>query len=89
MIYFSKEDIMSKCIGCGAFLQSEESEKEGYIRIQAANKNLCERCFRIRHYGEYKEVAKTNQDFLPIVEEINQSDGLVLLVADLFHLKNC
>lgn len=87
MIYFSKEDIMSKCIGCGAFLQSEESEKEGYIRIQAANKNLCERCFRIRHYGEYKEVAKTNQDFLPILEEINQSDGLVLLVADLFHLK--
>ena len=47
---------MSKCIGCGAILQNNDPLKEGYVKD--LNKNLCERCFKIRHYNEYKYIDK-------------------------------
>lgn len=63
---------MTKCIGCG-----KEIVKD---------KTLCERCFKIRHYNEYEVVAKTNEDFLPILEKINETKDLVVLVCDLFMI---
>ena len=74
---------MNKCIGCGAVLQSNDVSKEGYIKN---NGNLCERCFRIKHYNEYKQVSKTNEDFIPILKDINNTKDLVVLVLDLFNL---
>ncbi len=73
-----------KCIGCGAFLQTERKEEIGYTNHLESS--LCERCFRIKHYGEYKMVLKENKDFIPILEKINETKDLVLLVADLFFL---
>ena len=53
-----------KCLGCGTKLQIEDSSKEGYIKEENLEKsNLCERCFRIQNYNEYKIVDKTNKDF--------------------------
>lgn len=63
---------MTKCSGCGAVISSD--------------KTLCERCFRIRHYNEYEVVAKTNTDFVPILENIAKTDDLVILVCDLFDV---
>ena len=74
---------MNKCIGCGAVLQNSDVSKEGYIKN---NGNLCERCFRIKHYNEYKQVSKTNEDFIPILKDINNTKDLVVLVLDLFNL---
>lgn len=74
---------MMKCKGCGAILQQENPNKEGYIRNGG---DLCERCFRIRHYNEYKQVVKTNKDFIPILENIGKTKDLVILVLDLFAL---
>ena len=70
MIYSPKENIMNKCQGCGVFCEN----------------TLCERCFRIKHYNDYKIVSKTNTDFIPILETINKSNDLVLLVVDLFNI---
>lgn len=76
-----------KCIGCGLVLQTEYPEKEGYIHPQNLEKSLlCERCFRIQNYNEYKVMDRTNQDFLNIFEEVNQSKDLVLLVVDLLNI---
>lgn len=75
--------MMKKCKGCGAVLQSSSKEKEGYIRQEGA---LCERCFRIRHYNEYQKVMKENHDFLPILEKINQTEDLVVVVVDILNL---
>ena len=61
---------MNKCSGCGVLTE----------------KNLCERCFRIKHYNDYKVIVKNNDDFIPILNDINQSRNLVLLVVDLFNL---
>ncbi len=74
---------MSKCKGCGVELQIVDKEKLGY----ASNKDndLCERCFRIRNYNEYKFVSKDNNDYVDILKSINSKD-LVILVVDLFNI---
>lgn len=74
---------MNKCRGCGAILQTINETLEGYTKDE--NSELCERCFRIQHYHDYRRVLKTNQNFLPILEKINKSGELVIVVVDLFH----
>lgn len=75
---------MNKCIGCGTLLQSVDSKKEGYCKGE--NQTLCERCFRIRNYNEYQVVEKENGEFVSILKEIDKTNDLVILVADLFML---
>ena len=62
---------MNKCKGCGLLIENDD---------------LCERCFRIKHYNEYKVVSKNNNEFIPILENINKTNDLVLLVVDLFNI---
>ena len=77
---------MNNCLGCGSKLQSIDSSKEGYIRENNISSKLCERCFRIRNYGEYKTVVKDNNDFKPILKKIGTTNSLVILVIDLFMM---
>lgn len=60
---------MNKCMGCG---------------VLTTNK-LCERCFRIRNYNEYKKVDVNYSDFLDSLTKINRND-LVVLVVDLLNI---
>jgi len=73
-----------KCIGCGETLQTEDINKDGYVKNE--NYDICERCFKIRNYGEYKVVNKTNYDFFPILENIGKTKDLVVLVIDIFNI---
>ena len=75
---------MCKCVGCGVVLQSYNKNEVGYT--VDINKSLCERCFRIRNYNEYKFVTKDNNDFINILKKINKTDDLVVLVVDLFNI---
>ena len=76
-----------KCLGCGTKLQTEDPSKEGYIKAENIEKsNLCERCFRIQNYNEYKVVDKTNKDFGKIFKKVDKSKDLVLLVVDLLNI---
>lgn len=75
--------MMKKCKGCGVLLQTEFPDKDGFSR---GNHEVCERCFRIKHYNEYQKVIKGNRDFIPILENINQTNDLVLVVVDLLNL---
>ncbi len=77
--------MIRKCLGCGAIFQNESTEVDGYVK-DPETAVLCERCFRIKHYSDYKQVVKTNHDFMPILKEINNTNDLVLIVADLFSL---
>ena len=74
---------MSKCIGCGVELQNTDSLKDGYVK--KIDGNLCERCFRIKNYGDYKFVLKDNSNFIDILKNIDKK-ALVVLVMDLFNL---
>ena len=73
---------MSKCIGCGITLQYDNENIEGYAK---ENSKYCERCFRIKNYGDYKTVLKDNTTFIDILKSIDKND-LVVLVMDLFNL---
>lgn len=75
---------MNKCLGCGSVLNYENPNLEGYT--SKLDSTYCERCFRIRNYGEYKSVIKDNDTFINILKEINNTNSLVLLVTDIFNL---
>lgn len=79
--------MIKKCFGCGATMQAVDPEKEGYVKVENYEKSrLCERCFRIQNYGEYRVVAKSNEEFIHVLKRINESKDLVVLVVDIFNL---
>lgn len=74
---------MSKCVGCGIKLQTEDKESLGYTTD--IEKNICERCFRIKHYSDYKAVSLNNQDYKEIINNI-PSSSLIIYVSDILSL---
>lgn len=75
-----------KCTGCGAILQNKDEFEEGYVK--EIDKDICQRCFRINNYGDYKVVTKNNNDFVNILKEINKTNDLVVLVVDIFNINH-
>lgn len=75
---------MNKCIGCGSILQDIDKNKDGYVLD--INDKLCQRCFRIRYYNEYKNTIRDNNDYLKILGSIN-NDDLVVYVTSLLDIR--
>ena len=75
---------MNKCTGCGVTLQNTNSKELGFTKNITSS--LCERCFRIINYNEYKEVIKQNSEFIQILKKIDSTKDLVLLVIDLLNV---
>lgn len=78
------------CIGCGASIQTDDKQLEGYVP-QSALENwheedalYCQRCFRLRHYNDPQNIALDKEAYLAILNEISQQDALVVMVVDLF-----
>lgn len=71
------------CRGCGTILQSIDPEEPGYVpeTVQQRKQLICQRCYRITHYGEAGTVqpdsAKIRQN---IQKAIDISQFLVLVV---------
>ena len=72
------------CKGCGVKLQDNNSLLEGYT--PDISKDLCMRCFRLKNYGEYQVVTKSNDEYVEIIESIGSTKSLVLYVVDLLSL---
>lgn len=72
------------CKGCGAALQDNNAMLEGYTTD--LTKDFCRRCFRLKHYGEYEVVTKSNEEYLDIIKAISSKKALVLLVVDLISM---
>lgn len=75
--------MIKKCQGCGIVLQTTDQEQEGYV--DNIDKNICERCFKLKNYGQYKEVALSNETFKQILSEIPK-DSLVVYVTSLLNI---
>ena len=75
---------MNKCVGCGSILQDTDKNKDGYVLD--INDKLCQRCFRIRYYNEYKNTIRDNNDYLKILDSIN-NDDLVVYVTSLLDIR--
>ena len=61
--------MIKKCIGCGSVLQDSHPDEIGYVTD--LEKELCERCFKIRHYNHYQTVQKTNQEYQRCIQGCN------------------
>ena len=72
---------MNKCIGCGLTLQSDDKNKKGYVPSEAKNKNYCQSCFRLMHYGinENTLVPKENEQ---IINYVNKKAKEVFFITD-------
>ena len=75
--------MIKKCVGCGINLQTKNKDIEGYV--DDINKEICERCFKLKHYGEYKEVTLDNKDYQNILDDI-PSDSLVVYLTSVLNL---
>ena len=71
------------CKGCGVRLQDSNTLLEGYTTN--ISNDLCKRCFRLKNYGEYKEVSLNNEDYKQIIKNI-PSTSLILFVSDILSL---
>ena len=73
-----------KCMGCGVILQDENVLQEGYTT--SLENDICQRCFRMKHYGEYQMIAKSNEEYLSILKSVGETKDLVLYITDLLNV---
>lgn len=74
-----------KCLGCGVVLQDQNILQEGYTT--SLENDICQRCFRMRNYGEYQVVTKSNNEYIEILKSVGQTKDLVLYITDLLNLE--
>ncbi len=72
-----------RCQGCGVLLQDENVLQEGYTTN--LENDLCQRCFRMKNYGEYQVITKSNEEYIKILEEVGKTKDLVLYITDLLN----
>jgi len=76
-----------KCSGCGVILQHDKPELEGYVESNMYEKSsICRRCFRLRFYGDYIFVKKSNEEYENILNRISQTGDLVVYMVDMFNI---
>ncbi len=78
-------DSEKRCMGCGVVLQDENVLQEGYT--SSLENELCQRCFRMKNYGEYQVVTKSNDEYIDILREVGKTKDLVLYITDLLNLE--
>ena len=87
------EDILDNkiyCIGCGAEIQSENQNKQGYLPKSVVEKSMeennlvCKRCFRLKNYNEVSDVELGAEDFYKLIKTLSKKDGLIVKVVDIF-----
>ena len=76
-----------KCCGCGVNMQCVYPDVEGYVEPKKfGNAEICNRCFKIKYYGDFKTVNKDNSDFVKILKNISKTGDLVLYLVDVFSV---
>lgn len=82
-----------QCIGCGAEIQSQDSQAIGYLPPSALKKGLekgefyCQRCFRLRNYNELQDLEISDDLFLDRLSEIADDNAYVINLVDIFDVE--
>ncbi len=85
-------NIVRRCYGCGAILQSEDKEKEGYIDKSFLESSLdtvlfCEKCWNETSHNRGSKPLTASEDFLHMLRDAAASDALIVYVLDLFSFE--
>ncbi len=73
------------CKGCGVLLQNEEPEELGYV--PSLDAVFCERCYKLRHYGQVTIGMQQGIESNETYEKINNIDGVVFWIVDMFYFE--
>lgn len=79
-----------RCYGCGAILQDQDPDEVGYIpkeKFESGDENLCERCYKLRHYSKYKASGDFTIDYVTILSHAKEEGALVCYVLNAFSLE--
>ena len=74
------------CVGCGVKLQDENMLLDGYTT--SIENDICTRCFRLKNYGEFQIVTRSNEEYIEILKSVNETKDLVLYIVDLLNIEN-
>ena len=74
-----------KCEGCGVSLQDRNVLEHGYVAD--LSNEICQRCFRLKNYGEYQVVTKSNEEYVDILKSVGQTKDLVIYVVDVLNME--
>lgn len=80
---------IKRCYGCGSILQSEDPNESGYVpkeKFDSEEDTLCERCYKLRHYSQYKESKDINIDYMTILNAAKKDNALIVYVFNAFSL---
>ena len=76
---------MNKCLGCGKSLQSTDKNKDGYVPNLDKEVIYCQRCFRLKHYGESKKL-KTPKTDSEIINYVNKHAKEIFFITDFINI---
>ena len=74
---------MSKCLGCGIDLQSEDEKELGFTPKK--DSKYCQRCFKLKNYHENNNLAKIMPDEV-LAEKINKQNIFTFFLTDPLNL---
>lgn len=81
-----------KCYTCGATLQSEDPNKEGYINPEVLenptqNFSFCQKCFEAERYRALSNEPFIDYEFIDILKEAKERGCLLVYVVNLFSFE--
>lgn len=82
-----------RCPGCGVILQTIDEALPGYVPEKHLLRHeviLCQRCFKIQHYGEDLMVAepRVDDEFKKILQVARKQKALLIYVLDLVNFES-
>jgi len=79
-----------RCFGCGCELQNHDPLQTGYTPniLDGEGTVLCQRCYRLQHYGELKDDSIAEPDYANIFKNIIARKNLILYAIDLFNFES-
>ena len=90
MNYKETKEVKLTCFGCGCELQNTNPSLTGYTPkpIGKDGTVLCQRCYRLQHYGETKEEAVVMPNYKEIFSKSMKKHNLIIYVVDLFAFES-
>ena len=77
------------CMGCGCTLQNTDPSQTGYTpKLIDGETVLCQRCYRLQHYGEARDEELLKPDYKSVFSKLMKKQGLIVYVVDLFMLES-
>ena len=80
--------MIRKCVGCGAIIQCEDINKNGYVPVEKIDDaKYCLRCFKITNYNE-KLIVPLDGINEFILEQVNKSKDYVFFLIDFLNINS-